>query len=38
MVIAETLEDATFAASLVETEYQKDSFEVDFNSAKEKLF
>lgn len=37
MVIAETLEDATFAASLVETEYQKDSFEVDFNSAKEKV-
>ncbi|SMP21580.1 xanthine dehydrogenase family protein molybdopterin-binding subunit [Chryseobacterium profundimaris] len=35
MVIAETLEDATFAASLVEAEYQKDSFAVDFDSAKE---
>lgn len=35
MVIAETLEDATFAASLVEAEYQKDSFAVDFDSEKE---
>lgn len=37
MVIAETLEDATFAASLIDAEYQKDSFEVDFHSAKEKV-
>ncbi|RRQ45739.1 xanthine dehydrogenase family protein molybdopterin-binding subunit [Chryseobacterium sp. SC28] len=37
LVIADTLEDATFAASLVETEYQKDNFEVDFDSAKESI-
>lgn len=37
MVIAETLEDATFAASLVEAEYQKDSFAVDFDAAKESV-
>lgn len=37
MVIAETLEDATFAASLIETEYQKGSFSVDFDSAKESV-
>lgn len=37
MVIAETLEDATFAASLVEAEYQKSSFVVDFDSAKESV-
>lgn len=37
MVIAETLEDATFAASLVEAEYQKDSFAVDFDSAKKSV-
>ena len=35
MVIAETLEDATFAASLVEAEYEKSSFKVDFDSAKD---
>ncbi|KQT26127.1 aldehyde oxidase [Chryseobacterium sp. Leaf405] len=37
MVIAETLEDATFAASLVEAEYQKSDFMVDFDSAKESV-
>ena len=37
MVIADTLEDATFAASLVEAEYEKDSFSVDFDSAKESI-
>ena len=37
MVIAETLEDATFAASLVDAEYEKSSFEVDFDSAKDAI-
>jgi len=37
MVIAETLEDATFAASLVEAEYQKDDFAVDFNAVRESV-
>ncbi|SEH47809.1 xanthine dehydrogenase family protein molybdopterin-binding subunit [Chryseobacterium culicis] len=37
LVIAETLEDATFAASLVEAEYQKDTFNVDFDTAKESV-
>lgn len=37
MVIAETLEDATFAASLVEAEYQKETFAVDFESGKESI-
>ncbi|MEA1850626.1 xanthine dehydrogenase family protein molybdopterin-binding subunit [Chryseobacterium sp. MHB01] len=37
MVIAETLEDATFAASLVEAQYQKDRFAVDFDSEKESV-
>jgi len=37
LVIAETLEDATFAASLVEAEYQKDTFNVDFDAAKESV-
>lgn len=35
MVIAETLEDATFAASLVEAQYEKSKFNVDFDSAKD---
>ncbi|MCY0978230.1 xanthine dehydrogenase family protein molybdopterin-binding subunit [Chryseobacterium wangxinyae] len=34
LVIAETLEEATYAASLVKVEYSADSFEVDFNKAK----
>lgn len=33
LVIAETLEDAIFAASLVETEYLGTNFEVDFHSS-----
>jgi xanthine dehydrogenase YagR molybdenum-binding subunit len=33
MVIAETLEDATYAASLVEVDYTPDSFVVDFDEA-----
>jgi len=37
MVIAETLEDATFAASLIETEYQKEDFKVDFDSEKDSV-
>lgn len=37
MVIAETLEDATFAASLIEAEYQTDRFAVDFDSEKESV-
>lgn len=37
LVIAETLEDAVFAASLVEAEYQKDDFAVDFADAKESV-
>ncbi len=37
LVIAETLEDATFAASLVEAEYEKSKFNVDFDSAKESV-
>lgn len=37
LVIAETLEDATFAASLVEAEYQKESFNVDFDKARESV-
>ena len=37
MVIAETLEDATFAASLVEAQYEKSKFNVDFDSAKDTI-
>ena len=37
LVIAETLEDATFAASLVEAEYVKSKFNVDFDSAKDSV-
>ena len=37
LVIADTLEDATFAASLVEAEYQKDNFNVDFDKARESV-
>lgn len=37
MVIAETLEDATFAASLIEADYQKDQFAVDFVAEKESV-
>lgn len=37
LVIAETLEDATFAASLVEAEYEKSPFKVDFESAKDSV-
>lgn len=37
LVIAETLEDATFAASLVEAEYEKSPFKVDFDSAKDSV-
>ncbi len=37
MVIAETLEDATFAATLIETDYQKDHFKVDFDSARDSV-
>ncbi|MNK33975.1 Xanthine dehydrogenase molybdenum-binding subunit [compost metagenome] len=33
MVIAETLEEATYAASLVEVQYIKDNFNVDFESS-----
>ncbi|UIR56848.1 xanthine dehydrogenase family protein molybdopterin-binding subunit [Sphingobacterium sp. SRCM116780] len=32
LVIAETLEEATFAASLVEVQYQSESFQVDFDA------
>jgi len=34
LVIAETLEEATYAASLVKVEYSIESFEVDFTKAK----
>lgn len=37
MVIAETLEDATFAASLIEAKYEITSFNVDFDSAKDSV-
>lgn len=34
LVVAETLEDATYAASLVTVEYTKDAFQVDFETAR----
>jgi len=37
LVIAETLEEATYAASLVKVEYTTEAFEVDFNRAKDKV-
>ncbi|AYM98982.1 xanthine dehydrogenase family protein molybdopterin-binding subunit [Chryseobacterium sp. 3008163] len=37
LVIAETLEEATYAASLVKVEYTTAPFEVDFNQAKNKV-
>lgn len=37
LVIAETLEEATYAASLVKAEYTTAPFEVDFNQAKNKI-
>lgn len=36
LVIAETLEDATYAASLVDVHYVVTSFQVDFDTAREK--
>lgn len=33
LIVAETLEDAVYAASLVEAQYSKDSFNVDFQNA-----
>lgn len=33
MVIAETFEDATYAASLIEAEYETENFDVDFNTS-----
>lgn len=37
LVIAETFEDATYAASLVESTYSKDSFAIDFEAEKDKF-
>ncbi|MBW7674340.1 xanthine dehydrogenase family protein molybdopterin-binding subunit [Chryseobacterium chendengshani] len=37
LVIAETLEEATYAATLIKIEYTREPFEVDFNKAKDKI-